>query len=155
MPKRNIPELLIRIIQEELAEFVTRCGVPVEACIATRDGMLVAEPGSGKVSLRLPVMTGTMHSLGSSIATECNLKRCQNIMIEGPESHMILLSVPCLEDGLVLMALASRTLSLGMLLCYSRECSRAICERWSVGSDTRLAETAERQPRHPYVRSAV
>jgi len=139
--KRKIPDSLVRIVHEELDALVKRLDTPFEVCVSTRDGMTVADYPPGKISLRLPVMAGTLQALGNSIATECSLTSCHNVMLEGANSNMILLSVPCLQESLVLMVIADRQTSLGMLLCFARECSEAICEKWKV-----LGEAPEPQP---------
>jgi predicted regulator of Ras-like GTPase activity (Roadblock/LC7/MglB family) len=144
--KRKIPDAFVRIVQEELAALAKRLDAPIEACVSTRDGMTVADHPPNRIGLRLPVMAGTIHALGNSIAAECSLSACQNVMLEGTNSHMILLSVPCFQESLVLMTLADRQTSLGMLLCFARECSQAICARWERTEEIQQVASVEETP---------
>lgn len=131
MLKRKFSDAMLAMIREELAIFSARCIGLQTVSVSTKDGLLLADHPAGGVTNRLAVMAGTMHSLGTSITGASSLAGCMNVAIEASNGFMVLLAVPGPNEDLVLTAVASSHTSLGMLLCFGRECCTSISDRWS------------------------
>jgi len=126
MKRRAFSEPVVALVEQALANLAARCPGLSAASVSTKDGFPVATYPQGGVATKLPVMAGTMHALGDSIASECVLQECLNVTVEGRSGRMILLAVPGFREELVLMGIANAATSLGMLLCFGRDCCAEI-----------------------------
>lgn len=149
MLKRKFSDAMLAMIREELGAFSVRCTGLQSVSVSTKDGLLLADHPAGAVANRLAVMAGTMHSLGTSITGVSSLSGCQNVAIEAPNGHMVLLAIQGPNEDLVLTAVCSQHTSLGMLLCFGRECCEAIASRWAQDESYVVLSRARKAPATP------
>lgn len=114
-------------IEGHLSDFIGAVDGIRTTVVASVDGFVLAKAGGmADAGERLAAMTSSMLGLAGAIGRELALGELEVLMLDASQGKVLMLSIPCAQRPLLMMAACSQRSVIGNALWSAKDCGRKI-----------------------------